>query len=84
MFNISSYLQKLTKNLSSSEFQIKQIVEILNTQTGLHVKESQIEIKNFVILFTGSMGEKNKLFLSKQQILEELNNDAKITITDIR
>jgi hypothetical protein len=84
MFNISNYLQKLTKNLNSAEDQKKLIISIIKNKTQLLFVEDEIEIKNNVLLIKSSPGQKNKIFIYKNNIIEELKNSLNLIITDIR
>ncbi len=84
MFNISNYLQKLTKNLNSTEFLKRSILSIIYKQTNLTFEEGDIEIKNYILNIKSSLAQKNKIFLYKQSILEDIEKTLETKIIDIR
>jgi len=84
MFNISSYLEKISKNIHSVELNNKQIVDILEKNTGIKIDDNNIEIKDYTIFIKVSPMVKNKIFIFKERILDEINNSTKTKITNIR
>ena len=82
MFNIEKYLEKFSKSLRSADVDKKKIIEIVKNQTGLDFFVGDIETKNGVIFLKSSPAVKNKIFIYKQKILDDLNKILKIT--DIR
>ena len=84
MFNISSFLEKFSKNLKSSELYKKQILEIVEKQTQINLRPEEIEIKNFVVYIKSSPAVKNKIFIYKNKILEDINMTIPIKIVDMR
>ncbi len=72
MFNINFFLEKFSKNLSSLEIQKKQIVEIIEKYIHTDILPSDIEIKNYVIYTKSSPALKNKIFIYKNKILEDV------------
>jgi hypothetical protein len=84
MFNIEKFLEKFSKATSSAEEQKKQIREIIEKQTSLIIPPKDLEIKNFTIFINSSGTVKNKIFISKNQILEEIEKTVKTKIVDIR
>ncbi|MEI6843615.1 MAG: hypothetical protein WCK48_03895 [bacterium] len=84
MLNIAKYLEKFTKNVQSSEIQKNQIIEILKQQTDLDFTQDSIEIKKYILYIESSPAVKNKIFLYKKAILENIASSTSIKITDIR
>jgi hypothetical protein len=82
MFNISQFLEKFSKNLKNTELQKEKIIEIVKNKTDISISKNEIEINNFILYIKSSPGVKNKLFIFKNSLLEEINNSIKIT--DIR
>ncbi len=84
MFNISSFLGKFSKNIADTELQKKQIVEIIKKHTQLTLSPKDLEIKNYIIYTNSSPAVKNKLFIYKEKILEDISNLIGIKIVDIK
>lgn len=83
MFNISSFLEKFTKQIISSENSTKDIQNIIEKQTGIDCSALPFTIRNAVLYIETSPGIRNKIFMSKQSILEELAHTTP-KIIDIR
>ena len=83
MFNISSFLDKLSKNLSSQEDELQKICDVVFNKTGIKCDLNSIKIQNNILFLDVSPAIKNKIFIYKESILEGLSNAA-IKITDIR
>ena len=83
MFNISSFLEKLSKNIKSTEVDKQKILEIIEKNTQIKVSPQEIEIKDYVIYIKSSPGVKNKIFIFKTKILEEINSIVPTKIVDI-
>ncbi len=84
MINIEKFLDKFTKNVNSSENQKKVILEIIKKYTEINLSSKDIEIKNYILYITASPGVKNKLFIYKNVILEEISLIPNIKIVDIK
>lgn len=84
MFNISSFLEKVSKNILSSSLQKKQIIEVIKKETGVEVSEADIELRECVLYIKSSPALKNKLFIQKSKILEELSGQSNTKIIDIK
>ena len=85
MFNISSFLDKFSKNIKLAEVSKEQILKIIEKQTQIKLSPKQIEIKNYIICTLVSPAVKNKIFIYKNKILEDINNSIPdIKIVDIR
>ncbi len=84
MFNISSFLEKFSKNLKSTEVFNKQILEIIEKQTQIKISPEDLEIKNYIINIKSSPAVKNKLFIYKETILKEISTSLPIKIVDIK
>ncbi len=83
MFNISSFLEKFSKNILSQEANTKEICDIISSKTGIVCDQNKIKIQNGVLYLNISPGAKNKIFMNKNAILDEM---ARTTpkIIDIR
>jgi hypothetical protein len=84
MFNISSFLEKFSKNITTSEDQIQSIVQIIKTYTQLDIPSNNIEIKDSIVRVTVSPALKNKIFIHKKAILDDVASLLGIKIADIR
>ena len=84
MFNISSFLEKVKKNLESSEHQKKKLIIAIKKYTNIDVPETEIEIKNYIAYINSSPLIKNKLFIFKEKILNDPQSSFKNKIIDIR
>lgn len=84
MFNISSFLQKVYKHISSTESYKKQILEIIENQTQLKLSLEQVKIENYTIYIKASPSTLNKIFIYKNKILNSVANLIPIKIVDIR
>jgi len=83
MFNISDFLQKLSKNISAQESQTKTICDAVLQHTGIVLDSKNIKIQNAVLYLQISPAEKSKIFIRKKQIIDDII-EAQIGITDIR
>jgi hypothetical protein len=83
MFNIEQFLKKFSKTVFSNELYKKQIIEIIKRYTNVDITEENIEIKNNIIYTTTNPGVKNKLFIYKNKILEDISS-LPIKIIDIK
>lgn len=83
MFNISSFLEKFSKNISSQESQIKIICDVIFKQTGIVLDPKNIKIQNGILYLDISPAEKSKIFINKKAILEQIASSA-LKILDIR
>ncbi|MFZ2621228.1 MAG: hypothetical protein WAX85_01890 [Minisyncoccia bacterium] len=84
MFNIQKYLEKFSKNIQSSEIYKNQILDIINDNTGLKLSGADIEIKNYIVYIKSGVAVKNKIFISKNKILEYIEKLMPIKIVDIK
>ncbi|HEY4508708.1 MAG TPA: hypothetical protein VJC13_00270 [Candidatus Paceibacterota bacterium] len=84
MFNISSFLDKFSKNVADTEFHKKQVIEIIEKNTQLNISPKDIEIKDCVVYIKSSPAVKNKIFIFKNKILENIINSTSIKIVDIK
>ena len=82
MFNISSFLEKFSKNINSAELRKKQILEIIEKQTQINIPPEEIEIKDYVLYIKSSPAVKNKLFIYKSKILEDVSKSLTIMPAD--
>lgn len=84
MFNIQKYLERFAKNLNSVDLHRKQILEIIDKNTGLKINSEDVELKDCVLLVKASPGVKNKLFIFKTRIIEEIVQLTGLKVIDIR
>ena len=83
MFNISSFLEKFSKSISSQELETKTICDVVLKHTGIILDSQKINIKNNILYLNVSPAVKNKIFIYKQKILEDLNNQTAVKIINI-
>ena len=83
MLKIQKYLEKFSKNISLAELDKKKIIEILKKQTGLDFSPESVEIKDCIIYIKSSPAVKNKIFICKKNIFDEIVVFG-IKIVDIR
>ena len=84
MFNISSFLEKFSKNVKSAELYKQQILEIIGKSIQISVTPNDLEIKDYTIYIKASPAIKNKLFIYKSKILEEIATNLPTRIVDIK
>ena len=84
MFNISKFLGKFSKNIKSTETDRQKILEIIEKNTQIKILPEEIEIKDYIIYIKSSPAIKNKLFIYKEKILENISSSLPTKIVDIR
>lgn len=84
MFNISSFLSKLSRNINAAELNKSGILDIVRKHTQLEIRLEDMEIKNAIVLIKASPAAKNKIFIFKNLIIEEINKTLPLRIADIR
>ena len=84
MFNIEKYLEKFSKDVKNAELHKTKILEIIEKHTQLYILPKNLEIKDGIIRVNESPAVKNKLFIHKGQILEEISSATPIKVVDIR
>jgi len=84
MLNISKYLEKFKKNLESGEVLNNTISEIIKKHTGIELKPTDFELKNNLIVLKTSPGYKNKIFISKEDIVKDIQENSALKNVDIR
>ena len=84
MFNISSFLEKFSKNIESTEINKQQIIGIIEKNTQIKVLPEEIEIKDYIVYISSSPAVKNKLFVYKEKIINDINSILTIKIIDIK
>jgi len=84
MFNIEKYLEKFSKEAKLAELHKGKILEIIEKHTQLYILPKNVEIKDGILLITESPAVKNKLFIYKQNILEEISKLLQIKISDMK
>lgn len=84
MFNIQKYLEKFSKNINSIELYKKEIIEVIKKNTQIKLSLEDFEIRDCVINFKGSPAVKNKIFIYKNKILEDIKTSIPGKIVDIK
>ena len=84
MFNISSFLEKFSKNIQNTELHKEKILEIIEKQTQIKISPQDLEIKDYIIFIKSSPAIKNKIFIFKNKILEEISVSVPVKIIDIK
>lgn len=84
MFNISSLLEKISKQINSGEIDRDQIISIIEKHTGQKIENNNVEIKDYIIYIKSSPSLKNRIFINKNKILEEIGGFSKTKIIDIK
>ena len=84
MFNINDYLKKFSKDFKDAERHKLEILEIIEKNTQIKISSEELEIKDYVIYIKSSPAVKNKLFIYKSKILEDISTSISVRIVDIR
>lgn len=84
MFNISQYLEKLSKNINFGEEDLLKISEILKNYTNIEIPPKNIEIRNYTVFIKSNNSILNKIFINKNKILEEFSKSINQKIVDIK
>jgi len=78
MFNISSFLEKISKNIKSTQIDREEIIATLKKHTQIDFKKEDIELKDCVLYINTSPAIKNKIFIYKEKIINDLGLTTKI------
>ncbi len=84
MFNIGNFLNKFSKKIQTLELDIENVLRVIEDKTGLKISLNNIEIKNNTVYIQASPAIKNKIFIFKQGIIDEINKNLQVKIIDIR
>ena len=84
MFNISSFLEKFSKNINSAGLHTEQIIEIIRNETKIKLEKKDVEIKNNIIYIQSSGAVKNKIFIFKNQIISSINSQTPLKVIDVK
>lgn len=84
MFNIEKYLEKFSKDVRNAELHKTKIIEIIEKHTQLLILPKNLEIKDYIIYIKDSPAVKNKIFINKGKILEEITTSVPIKVVDIK
>lgn len=84
MLNISKYLEKFKKNLESGEILNNTIIEIIKKHTDIELKLTDFELKSNLVILKTSPGIKNKIFINKDSIVKEIEENSALKNLDIR
>lgn len=81
MFNISSFLSKISKNISDTDNTKKIISESIYKNTNIDIKPEDFTIKNNIVYIDLSPTYKSKIFINKNKIISDIKS---YNIIDIR
>ncbi len=81
MFNISTYLDKILKKIDSGEHTIHNVAGVIEKYTHITIPHGEIQIRNNIAYISSSVHVKNKIFLYKEKIIQELEP---YSISDVR
>jgi len=84
MFNIQKYLEKFSSDVKLFGLHKTKIIEIIEKHTQLYILPKNLETKEGVLYIKESPAIKNKLFIYKSKILEDITKNLPIKIIDIR
>lgn len=84
MFNISSFLEKFSKRIRSQNISYDDICEIIRKKARVECNRSSLFFQNGILYINHSPAIKNKIFISKKDILDSLNKKSSQKIIDIR
>lgn len=84
MFNIEKYLEKFSKDVKNFELHKSEIIKIIEKHTGLYILPKNLEIRDAVLHVNESPAVKNKLFIYKEKILEEISVNLSMKVVDIK
>lgn len=83
MFNISNYLEKISKIVVSDSKQKKDIQISIEEVLKINIKADSIFIKNNFVLLKVSPSIKNLIFIKKKSLLEKFSERGIKNILDI-
>lgn len=84
MFNISSFLEKVSKNIKNNEISKDKIINIIENKAGIKLNKEKVEIKDFIVYTKEGGAVLNKIFINKTNIIEEIKNSLNVNIKDIK
>ncbi len=84
MLNISKYLEKIAKNINSGELLNSTIIEIVKKHTNIVLKPEDFEVRDNQISLKTSPTIKNKLFIYKRYITEDIERSTALKNINIR
>lgn len=84
MRSLSDFLQRFKIVLSDKTSEIRAVQKVFQEMFNVEIPDSNIEIKNTTLRLSVSPLLKNKIFLSKESILEKLRRSGLPNITEIR
>ena len=74
MENISSFLARFKKILSSHKASEYVFLEIIKDELGIELQKEDVKVRSGILCVTASPTIKNTLFLNKRKILQRLIN----------
>lgn len=84
MLNISKYLEKIARNINSGEILNSTIIEVVQKHTNIVLKLEDFEIRDNQIYLKTSPIIKNKIFIFKRNIIEDLEKTTALKNINIR
>lgn len=84
MKSLSDFLQKFKIVLSDKTSEIRAVQKVFQELFNVEIPDSNIEIKKTTLYLSVSPLLKNKIFLSKESILQKLRTSGLNSITEIR
>lgn len=85
MLNIKNYLEKFIKDVNSTELHKEQILNIIRENSEVQLSAKDIEIKDYILRVRSSPCVKNKLFVCKNRILNDISALAPdLKVVDIK
>lgn len=84
-FNIGDYLKKFVGLVPPDDFIKEKVIEIIKNKINIELNKKEIELSNRVVYIKTKSIIKNEIFIQKQNILNDINNDLENKlINDIR
>lgn len=84
MFNIQKYLEKVIKNINNNEVSVDNVINIIKEVSQIDLKKEDVELKAGVLYIKNKPAIKNKIFIYKSKIIDELNINSNQKVFDIK
>ena len=84
MDNISSFLERFKKLLTSKSAVTQEVLDAIKTHTGVSLDKTQINIQNNVVFVQTTPMVKSTIFIKKVPILQTLKERIGQHVMDIR
>lgn len=83
MFNINKYLDKFNKNINSTNLFKEKVVKTIKDITNIDIDIKKIEYKNGLVYLNLTPAKKNKIFIQKDRIINEISKSTENKIIDL-